>query len=90
MSGIDLGVWLTISGLLIGVYVTLTKRQDTQNDKLTDRIKETEDCVEDKLGEVAIQFAFFKDQQHEFQTKVLERLSAIETHLKGGLNPKRR
>ena len=83
MSGIDLGVWITILGVVTGAYIVVYKKLDEQDKK----IKAVEDCAEDKIGELAVEFRFFKEQEHDFHTKVLQRLTAIETHLKGGLNP---
>lgn len=84
MSGIDLGVWLTISSLMIGAYVTLIKRQDTQNTTLGQRIDKTEECVEDKFGEVMAQITFFREAQRDFQEKVVDRLARIEARLNEG------
>jgi len=46
---------------------------------LTKRVQDNEDCIEGKLEE-------FSKTLNDFKIEVAERLTAIETHLKGGID----
>ena len=87
---IEAGTLLTIVGALVVFYTSLNKRLDEKTDKLATRQDNLEDCVEDKVGELAAQMSFFRESQRDFQQSVVERLSAIETHLRGGINNRRK
>ena len=77
---IDTGLILALFGLVIADYVTNSGRIKASEELLTKRVEKTEDAVENKIGGLTIELSLFR-------IMVAERLAAIETHLKGGLNP---
>jgi len=89
MTPIEAGTVLTILGALVAFYINVNKRLDDRTDKMTTRQNELEDCVEDKVGELTATFTKFQEGHQLFQVKVVERLTAIETHLRGSINGKR-
>ena len=77
---IDAGLMLALFGIVIASYVTNSGRIRASEQLLTKRVEKTEDAVEDKIGGLTIELSLFR-------VTVAERLAAIETHLKGGINP---
>lgn len=77
---LDAGLMVALFGLVVATYVTNSGRIKASEELLIKRAEKMEDTVEDKIGGLTIELSLFR-------VMVAERLAAIETHLKGGLNP---
>jgi hypothetical protein len=71
MSGFDVAAVIAIFSALIASHQYVTRRLET----LTERMKNTEDCVETEIKG-------FKDALNAFKLEVTNRLTAIEVAIK--------
>lgn len=85
MAPLTPAVVLSLFGVVIAFYLNMNKRIDETSSKIATRQDDLEDCVEEKLVLLTREVATSREAQHDWQQIVVQRLTAIETHLKGGI-----